>query len=772
MYKLTCKSPHYVMMSSDYSQQEPKLTAFIASPRMCEAYKQGKDIYAEVASVSFGVPYEKCLEFHPETHEYQPDGKQRRTEAKSILLGINYGRSVKTIGEQLYGSRDDMTDDEKTKAAQHVYDSVMNAFPDLKGSIAKFQYQCSKLGYTETILGRRRHIPDMTLPKYEFVPMKHYVNPNVDPLDPSTLAEVGKIPASKIKALTYEFSQFKYRGQVFKRTKQLAEQEHIQVIDNTRRITDASRQVFNCVDANTQILTKSGWKNYNEIYKGDEILSLNINTGRIVDDRIENVFVYPETQSVTHFKTQTFDAVSTPGHNWVTKLHNKLQFVTTEKICSHIWPDYPLVTIAPNDFNSNVDWSDDALKLLGWSLTDGNLTDTYYNGAHERSMTLYQSTHKAKNKYVYQDMIQTLNKLNLRYTDRENEGYHTIHVLKSDLVYGIIDTYAKTKHLSFEFVSTLSQHQCSVLLQAMLQADGSGVDGKGKFLSKRSIEMACSTSQESDIFQYLAVRAGYMTHSKVITARDCPSNHKYYSNLGLQGNIIQKKNLYIVSIYRPHLIQIYQNKRYDEVVNLTWCVQTSQHTWIARRNGYVYITGNSRIQGSAAEETKMALLKLHRNERWHEIGGRLLDVVHDECIAEVPGQYAEEGGKILSGCMVDAANFLPFPSKCDVETTYRWYGESVDDISAFDKPDNIEDKDALTESNIKWIQIRLAEMEYLLPVFKDENGEKPNGIAAHGINGIQTDDMWDDVDDYIKTRGITKDQFVDTIDKEVIRGIR
>lgn len=425
MYSLRCKSPHYVMMSSDYSQQEPKLTAFIASPRMCEAYKQGKDIYAEVASVSFGVPYEKCLEFHPETHEYQPDGKQRRTEAKSILLGINYGRSVKTIGEQLYGSRDDMTDDEKTKAAQHVYDSVMNAFPDLKGSIAKFQYQCSKLGYTETILGRRRHIPDMTLPKYEFVPMKNYVNPNVDPLDPSTLAEVGKIPASKIKALTYEFSQFKYRGQVFKRTKQLAEQEHIKVIDNTRRITDASRQVF-----------------------------------------------------------------------------------------------------------------------------------------------------------------------------------------------------------------------------------------------------------------------------------------------------------------------------------------------------------NSRIQGSAAEETKMALLKLHRNARWHEIGGRLLDVVHDECIAEVPGQYAEEGGKILSTCMVDAANFLPFPSKCDVETTYRWYGESVDEISAFDKPDNIEDKAALTESNIKWIQIRLAEMEYLLPVFKDENGDKPNGIAAHGINGVQTDDMWHDVEDYIKTRGITKDQFVDAIDKEVIRGIR
>lgn len=54
---------------------------------MCEGFAHGKDAYALIASVSFNMPYEKCLEFHPETHEYQPDGKARRSEAKSILLG-------------------------------------------------------------------------------------------------------------------------------------------------------------------------------------------------------------------------------------------------------------------------------------------------------------------------------------------------------------------------------------------------------------------------------------------------------------------------------------------------------------------------------------------------------------------------------------------------------------------------------------------------------------------------------------------------------------
>nr|DAM46306.1 MAG TPA: DNA polymerase I [Caudoviricetes sp.] len=54
---------------------------------MIQAFKDGKDIYATIASLSFNLPYEKCLEFHPETGEYQPDGKARRGEAKSIVLG-------------------------------------------------------------------------------------------------------------------------------------------------------------------------------------------------------------------------------------------------------------------------------------------------------------------------------------------------------------------------------------------------------------------------------------------------------------------------------------------------------------------------------------------------------------------------------------------------------------------------------------------------------------------------------------------------------------
>lgn len=85
-----------VLMSSDYGQQEPKLmTQLCGDRKMLDAYIQGRDLYAEIASLAFNKPYEDCLEFYLDengnkTNETNKEGKERRTQAKSILLGILY----------------------------------------------------------------------------------------------------------------------------------------------------------------------------------------------------------------------------------------------------------------------------------------------------------------------------------------------------------------------------------------------------------------------------------------------------------------------------------------------------------------------------------------------------------------------------------------------------------------------------------------------------------------------------------------------------------
>ena len=87
-YVLRHRTPPYVLIGSDYSQQEPKILGFVAKdPAMIKAFSEGKDIYSTIASIAFNVPYEECLENHPITGEYQKEGKARRTQAKSIVLG-------------------------------------------------------------------------------------------------------------------------------------------------------------------------------------------------------------------------------------------------------------------------------------------------------------------------------------------------------------------------------------------------------------------------------------------------------------------------------------------------------------------------------------------------------------------------------------------------------------------------------------------------------------------------------------------------------------
>lgn len=226
------------------------MVAFLSNDaKMIDAFKHNRDIYATIAALSFNSTYEECLEFNPITGENQPEGKERRSQAKKIVLGILYGRSISSIGQQLFGGRTDMTEKEMTDAAQTIYDSVLNAFPNLRAFMEYSQNCARQYGYVETILGRRRHIPGMQLPRFEYVPTSKFVNPDIDPLDPRTLKHKNEIPTRIVKKLDTELHSYKYKGQVYKRVKQLLEDEHIKVIIHDNDIQKASRK---CVNSQVQ----------------------------------------------------------------------------------------------------------------------------------------------------------------------------------------------------------------------------------------------------------------------------------------------------------------------------------------------------------------------------------------------------------------------------------------------------------------------------------------------------------------------------------------
>ena len=230
----------YVLIGSDFSQQEPMMCAYLSQDvEMMNAFKHGKDIYSTIASLAFHKSYDDCREFRQDGTT-NPAGKERRTQAKSIVLGILYGRSVPSIAEQL---------DCKTEEAQNIYDSVLRAFPQLANFIEESQDMARTKGYVTTAWGRRRHLPDMQLPPYEFTYQDEYLPDDFDPLNFSGNVDTsGRVPRRTVAEFTKKLLNCKYWKEK-ERVKAEINHRHVNIKDNQGFIAQAERQ---CVNARVQ----------------------------------------------------------------------------------------------------------------------------------------------------------------------------------------------------------------------------------------------------------------------------------------------------------------------------------------------------------------------------------------------------------------------------------------------------------------------------------------------------------------------------------------
>jgi hypothetical protein len=277
-----------MLVGSDFSAQEPRLTAFMSqSPQMMQAYFEGKDLYAVIAQSMFNNEYWENLEFYPEGTEIELDGKkticgkkthlhkagkERRSAAKTMLLAILYGMSAKTAGARMGKSAEE---------GQELMDNFFGQFPDVKKLIDASKAMLSEKGYVEDWAGRRRHLPDFSLPAYEILPLKKNesagFNPildceNRDALDPKvkafwldTIRQNYKKDSQEMGNATYELLAKGARtGKVLKKLhdqevvlKDMGPEYGVIISANTGRIAQAERQCLNArIQGGAASLTK------------------------------------------------------------------------------------------------------------------------------------------------------------------------------------------------------------------------------------------------------------------------------------------------------------------------------------------------------------------------------------------------------------------------------------------------------------------------------------------------------------------------------------
>ena len=130
-----------MLLVADYSQIELRVLAHLSGDEgLRSAFRSGEDIHAATAAKVFGVPID------------QVDGELRR-RAKAVNYGLAYGMNAWGLAQRM-----DLSNEE----AQGIMDGYFDSFPKIKDYLAAQVDRARVDGYTETILGRRRYIPELS----------------------------------------------------------------------------------------------------------------------------------------------------------------------------------------------------------------------------------------------------------------------------------------------------------------------------------------------------------------------------------------------------------------------------------------------------------------------------------------------------------------------------------------------------------------------------------------------------------------------------------
>jgi DNA polymerase-1 len=147
--------PGHVLVSTDYSQIEPRITAVMSGCHvMLEAYRAvGRDIYSEMAKVFF-PGYEDWEYYDIEEKSYK---SPYRANVKAIVLGLTYGMTEYGLAESL-----NCTVEKAVEEIERFFDT----FPEIKELMHGFVEHAKKHGYVECIYHTKRRLPEINDKKF------------------------------------------------------------------------------------------------------------------------------------------------------------------------------------------------------------------------------------------------------------------------------------------------------------------------------------------------------------------------------------------------------------------------------------------------------------------------------------------------------------------------------------------------------------------------------------------------------------------------------
>ncbi|MFE1895154.1 hypothetical protein [Streptomyces yangpuensis] len=334
------------------------------------------------------------------------------------------------------------------------------------------------------------------------------------------------------------------------------------------------------MDDKTEALTRDGWKPNHEIQAGEHVLTLDPRTKEISWQPTLSIHrVQVDAEVVQWRNSHGFNVLSAPGQEWVAAHrdrdgHSHLAapacFRPTNELSAS---NRQLITGGgtPRAFAARSSFDDALVELVGWVITEGH----YQKQSARTGVLVAQSTKANPAK------VERIRRIRKHFADRgatatehPNAGNGMINFYFGTGIGDVIREIAPDKQMPPSFLTALTHAQAELLYQTILDGDGHRTVPQTRDGFNRTVSTENFIQKDQgriDGYQMLAAMLGKRTCAKLRSVHSGVFNTVTYS--------------------RP--LTTTRHLKDDRVPyrGLLWCPRTEMRTWMARRGGGTFWTG-------------------------------------------------------------------------------------------------------------------------------------------------------------------------------------
>ena len=376
-----------------------------------------------------------------------------------------------------------------------------------------------------------------------------------------------------------------------------------------------------CVDEETEILTQRGWLRYSDVTVQDQAYSMDPKTGEGCWSRITAVNSWPaEPRRMVLMENPRHSSLTTPDHRWLVQhrtmrtedrglncpdcafVASSISGVSNHRRLKHglasglqakdadVWDFFTTSELKSNmriplaaqcrDLPKLPVHQDSFVELVAWAWTEGHVHGSRFMAVYQSHAVNPEFTNRIRQclQVLYGPPVDRIQRADKRPQWREvsyRKGLTQFSLNKtiSDQLWNV----CPQRVVSPEFVCRLTRQQLEIFVQTSLDADGHQESGKyhhATIQQKNPLQL--------DAFTMACALLGKATNTTTTA----------YPGRTTMTTVSVKNKIFT----NPHKARKKSGKtRIEEVIHFgrIWCPTTTTGTWLARRNGTVYFTGNS-----------------------------------------------------------------------------------------------------------------------------------------------------------------------------------